>query len=340
MLQKTRFICISDSHGQIPFKLPRGDVLIHAGDLTKQGSRKDLERTIEWIRRAECEVAIIIAGNHDITLDKDFYNKNRSRTKTNEDPNECIQVIHNSTSSSSSSSSSSSNPYNLQPTPKIIYLCHEPAIIHLKNPQGPKTTFKIFGSPYSPICHNTFAAFGYVTDQDAFNLWSEIPPDTDVVVTHTPPYGHLDSRIIGYGNSGRGELEHDHHQGCKVLRETLGWDVRPSLAVCGHVHESRGYERIQWQQQLSGKNSTVEKGTGVSNINQWVKKKKKKKLLFFILPAQHSSSAAATESSLSIPTKPNSKPKPKPRPRARPRARATYNPRNSPTYWKQKTKPN
>jgi predicted phosphodiesterase len=33
----TRFVCISDTHNAT-IKLPKGDVLIHAGDLTNQGS--------------------------------------------------------------------------------------------------------------------------------------------------------------------------------------------------------------------------------------------------------------------------------------------------------------
>lgn len=35
--RRTRFVCISDTHNQT-IKLPKGDVLIHAGDLTNQGS--------------------------------------------------------------------------------------------------------------------------------------------------------------------------------------------------------------------------------------------------------------------------------------------------------------
>lgn len=33
--------------------------------------------------------------------------------------------------------------------------------------------------------------------------------------------------------------------GCEGLREALR-KVRPMLAVCGHVHEGRGYERVRW----------------------------------------------------------------------------------------------
>ena len=35
--RRTRFVCISDTHN-CTLKLPKDDVLIHAGDLTNQGS--------------------------------------------------------------------------------------------------------------------------------------------------------------------------------------------------------------------------------------------------------------------------------------------------------------
>lgn len=35
--RRTRIVCIADTHN-CPVKLPKGDVLIHAGDLTNQGS--------------------------------------------------------------------------------------------------------------------------------------------------------------------------------------------------------------------------------------------------------------------------------------------------------------
>ncbi|CCF46674.1 Ser/Thr protein phosphatase, partial [Colletotrichum higginsianum] len=37
VLRRTRFVCVSDTHNTA-VKLPKGDVLIHAGDLTNQGS--------------------------------------------------------------------------------------------------------------------------------------------------------------------------------------------------------------------------------------------------------------------------------------------------------------
>ena len=68
--KKTRFVCISDTHNTSPadgaFKLPKGDVLIHAGDMTKQGSHAELRKTLDWIESADFEAKIVIAGNHTI----------------------------------------------------------------------------------------------------------------------------------------------------------------------------------------------------------------------------------------------------------------------------------
>ena len=58
-------MCISDTHNASPrgaFKLPAGDVLIHAGDLTNQGSYSELEKTVKWLDEADFEIKIVIAG--------------------------------------------------------------------------------------------------------------------------------------------------------------------------------------------------------------------------------------------------------------------------------------
>ena len=66
-LRTTRFVCISDTHNACPadgaFKLPKGDVLIHAGDLTRQGTFAELRKTLDWIEQADYEVKIVIAGS-------------------------------------------------------------------------------------------------------------------------------------------------------------------------------------------------------------------------------------------------------------------------------------
>jgi hypothetical protein len=75
-------------------------------------------------------------------------------------------------------------------------------------------------------------AFGYGADEAA-HIWDAIPLDSDIVITHTPPKYHCD------------ETKERSAAGCPALREAL-WRVRPRLAICGHVHEGRGVERIRW----------------------------------------------------------------------------------------------
>ncbi|KAL4933695.1 metallophosphatase domain-containing protein [Aspergillus undulatus] len=235
--RKTRFVCVSDTHAYTPseagFKLPAGDVLIHAGDLTNWGSKAELQKTMAWIAAADYEVKIVICGNHDITLDVPFYTARGSdfHRSNLENPQKCLETITNA-----SGSVSLSNPNSNPNSNSIIFLNHQSALIRLRNPNGPNTIFKIFGSPYSQ--HNGNWAFLYTPDE-AEDLWGGIPLDADVVVTHGPPR----SMVCG----GRG---------CKVLRRRLG-DVRPCLAICGHVHEGRGYERVNW-----GRQAGIGVGTG------------------------------------------------------------------------------
>ena len=64
-MRKTRFVCISDTHNASPngaFKLPKGDVLIHAGDMTNQGSYSELQKTARWLEDAAFERKIVVAG--------------------------------------------------------------------------------------------------------------------------------------------------------------------------------------------------------------------------------------------------------------------------------------
>jgi hypothetical protein len=95
---------------------------------------------------------------------------------------------------------------------------------------GPKTCFKVYGSPCTPKVQNWAFQYG---DEVAVEQWNGIPADVDIVVTHTPPKGHCDAATK------------DDRTGCRVLLQALH-RVRPMLAVCGHIHEARGVERVRW----------------------------------------------------------------------------------------------
>ncbi|KAJ6442181.1 glycoside hydrolase [Purpureocillium lavendulum] len=218
-MRRTRFVCISDTHNYT-VSLPKGDVLIHAGDITNQGSHSELSKAVKWLEAADFEAKIVIAGNHDITLDAEFYSQHG-------------HSFHNQTPQSSESCISL-----LTSSPSITYLAHTSATVRLTSPDGPRTTFKVFGSPHAPR-HGLWAFYYDADTPAAAALWDAVPPDADVVVTHTPPRGHRDATKPSTP-AAKGPAA-----GCEALRRAL-WRVRPRLAVCGHIHDGRGAERLAW----------------------------------------------------------------------------------------------
>ena len=65
-----KIVMISDTHGQHKnIKVPAGDLLIHAGDLTMSGRRSDYDSVGEWFQKLNFPLGIIaIAGNHDFNV--------------------------------------------------------------------------------------------------------------------------------------------------------------------------------------------------------------------------------------------------------------------------------
>lgn len=74
-----RVVCISDTHNyELDLaRIPDGEggLLIHAGDLTDDGSRESIQRQLDWLgevrRRKGFERVLVVAGNHDGWLDKE-----------------------------------------------------------------------------------------------------------------------------------------------------------------------------------------------------------------------------------------------------------------------------
>ncbi|KAI8338791.1 Metallo-dependent phosphatase-like protein [Choanephora cucurbitarum] len=155
--EAVRFVCISDTHAKVNFDIPDGDVLIHAGDMTKQSSMDEYLNTIEWIASLPHKVKIVTGGNHDIILDKAFgYEEKRQK------------VIEQ------------------MATNDITYLEHE--AYQLDASLG---SFTMFVSPYAPV----HLGGAFMLD-DMSTVWNEVPA-VDILVTHTPPFGYCDQIIRG-----------------------------------------------------------------------------------------------------------------------------------------------
>lgn len=68
-----------------------------------------------------------------------------------------------------------------------------------------------------------------ITDRQSRNI-AKIPTDTDVLITHTPPYGILD-------------FEDNIHYGSVELL-TKGTEINPQFHLFGHIHANNGILQI------------------------------------------------------------------------------------------------
>ncbi len=90
---------------------------------------------------------------------------------------------------------------------------------------------KFYGSPWLP--HLQGWAF-YLTSDGLRRKWSLIPDDTDVLITHTPPFGILDMPRSRSTNCG-----------CPHLLKRVE-EVRPRYHFFGHNHASAGVHEAEY----------------------------------------------------------------------------------------------
>ncbi len=65
------FVTISDTHGQhSKLVLPEGNVLLHAGDVTRRGKDAEVIDFLRWFAQQPFEHKIFIAGNHDFYFER------------------------------------------------------------------------------------------------------------------------------------------------------------------------------------------------------------------------------------------------------------------------------
>ncbi|KAF7597066.1 hypothetical protein BBP40_010540 [Aspergillus hancockii] len=224
---KTRICILSDTHTLTPnpaanttnpyrHPLPTANILLHAGDITKVGHKAEHEVILEMLKGAPAELKIVIAGNHDITLDEEYYTqighyrhryrtdhtvaaatsgKNRlHKSGLEEGPVESVQEIKALWTSAKTLAAG------------IRYMEEGVQTFTLSN--GVK--FTVYASPYTPeFCQ---WAFAYDRDTDRYNTRSTVfvPPNpvpdsgVDIMLTHGPPYGILDSVVKTHASVGLG----------------------------------------------------------------------------------------------------------------------------------------
>lgn len=177
-----KVVFISDTHSyHDQLKSLKGDMIIHAGDVSKRGSIYEIEDFLNWFKSLDFKHKIFIAGNHDFFFEEAIKYE--------------IQML----------------------IPKgVTYL----------NDSGVKIdNLNIWGSPIQPWFNNW--AFNKMRGEEIKSHWDLIPNNTDILVTHGPPFEILDQTIIG------------ESVGCEDLLEKVS-AVKPKIHVFGHIHESYG----------------------------------------------------------------------------------------------------
>ncbi len=66
-----KIIVISDTHGKHrKLNMPKGDMLIHAGDVSMEGKTEEVIDFLNWFGELQYKYKIMIAGNHDYFFEK------------------------------------------------------------------------------------------------------------------------------------------------------------------------------------------------------------------------------------------------------------------------------
>jgi len=183
-----RLILMSDTHNEhASLKVPEGDVLIHAGDFTVRGTPEEQEGFLDWFCALPHWRKVLISGNHDTY----------SATK------EGFQDLL------------SRNIYYL-----LDSLVEIDGVTFYGTPHVP---VQVGGKPGGP-----YWAFGHHRQSASLQRMREdIPEGVDVLITHSPPYGTLDTAL---GPSSAG---------CELLERRVA-EVKPRVHVFGHIHEAYG----------------------------------------------------------------------------------------------------
>jgi len=218
----TRILIISDTHGTNPIhcSLPPVDLVIHCGDLTQESKLCEYNQAISLLKSLDAPVKLVIAGNHDFSLDAPVYaqklieaglqppSQDEVVRKTYGDFGEARALLH------------------AQRDAGILFLDEGTHEISLAN----GVALKVFASPYTP---SKAGGWGFNYDPAESHLW-DIGQDIDIAITHGPPHGILD------------RTDEAKRAGCPDLVAAIA-TARPLLHCFGHIHEAWGAKKVVWR---------------------------------------------------------------------------------------------
>lgn len=114
--------------------------------------------------------------------------------------------------------------------PRAIKFIEDAGAHYLENSSVVIDNIKFYGSPASPWFYNW--EWNYFRGKEIAKIWRKIPDDTNVLITHGPPYGILDL-VDDFS-------EADPHVGCKDLLERIKFLREIDAHFFGHLHLEGG----------------------------------------------------------------------------------------------------
>jgi hypothetical protein len=263
--KKVRFLVMSDTHGaDLPLTIPDCDVLLHCGDLTEDGSPNSIAQALSALSQAKAELRLVIAGNHEISLDKKYY------LAEGRDASD-IGKAHALVSPEAESKASQSG---------VVFLSEGTYRFTISS----GATFGIYASPYTPS--QGASAFQYPTNEDRFNaanstpVWAKnvgtessiIPNHVDIVMTHGPSKYILDTATDGQS------------AGCEHLRHAIE-RVKPKLHCFGHIHKGYGAQRLEYEERTETETNTEDDVDTIKPLQkEWAEKNQATKKGYANLP--------------------------------------------------------
>ena len=204
-----RIVCISDTHSlheQMLHPLPKGDILIHAGDISNKGGEKDVTNFIHWFQNIEgYDLKIFVSGNHDFCFERVTLPHHKHD----------YDWLRNLMS-----------PENLSQS-DVLYLQDYHVTFVTEEFSTP---LSIYGSPWQPWFYDW--AFNLPRmGQELYEKWAGIPIGADILITHGPPNG--------FGDLVNNWRQPNQNVGCELLRNRIE-EINPILNVFGHIHEGYG----------------------------------------------------------------------------------------------------
>lgn len=199
-----KIVALSDMHGHLSKNIPECDVVCICGDILPLQVQRSIVRSVSWLTQdfkpwAEslpCKYVVFIAGNHDFVFDT-------LGPKSDRRPYEVMVEIFGESHLKQS---------------KLIYLRDESYIID---------GVKFYGTPWCPELVNW--AF-YKNQSDLIETFSNIPEDTDILLTHCPP------KIGNVGVVLQEGMNYLRNFGSEELSAVLIDKPNIKYILSGHIH--------------------------------------------------------------------------------------------------------